>query len=225
MAWAGRLGRDPRGGSPAGRPRGRRRARRSARSTLHLPFEVGDYVDFYASRTTPPTSGGSSGPTTSRCCPTGGTCRSATTAGPAPSSPPARRRPADGQRKRRPTTPRCSGQRPARHRGRARLRRRRRPTLGTPVPRRTSPTHVFGVVGLNDWSARDIQAWEYVPLGPVPRQVVRHVDLALGHARSRRSTPPGSTCPGQDPRRSPYLRPDAPAAWTSTSRSCSTARS
>jgi fumarylacetoacetase len=26
--------------------------------------------------------------------------------------------------------------------------------------------HVFGAVGLNDWSARDIQAWEYVPLGP-----------------------------------------------------------
>ena len=26
--------------------------------------------------------------------------------------------------------------------------------------------HVFGVVLLNDWSARDIQAWEYVPLGP-----------------------------------------------------------
>ena len=26
--------------------------------------------------------------------------------------------------------------------------------------------HIFGVVLLNDWSARDIQAWEYVPLGP-----------------------------------------------------------
>jgi fumarylacetoacetase len=26
--------------------------------------------------------------------------------------------------------------------------------------------HVFGVLGLNDWSARDIQAWEYLPLGP-----------------------------------------------------------
>ncbi len=26
--------------------------------------------------------------------------------------------------------------------------------------------HVFGVLPLNDWSARDIQAWEYVPLGP-----------------------------------------------------------
>ena len=29
-----------------------------------------------------------------------------------------------------------------------------------------APDHVFGVVLLNDWSARDIQAWEYVPLGP-----------------------------------------------------------
>ena len=25
---------------------------------------------------------------------------------------------------------------------------------------------IFGVVVMNDWSARDIQAWEYVPLGP-----------------------------------------------------------
>jgi fumarylacetoacetase len=29
-----------------------------------------------------------------------------------------------------------------------------------------APHHLFGVVLLNDWSARDIQAWEYVPLGP-----------------------------------------------------------
>jgi fumarylacetoacetase len=29
-----------------------------------------------------------------------------------------------------------------------------------------APDHVFGAVLLNDWSARDIQAWEYVPLGP-----------------------------------------------------------
>ena len=26
--------------------------------------------------------------------------------------------------------------------------------------------HVFGAVLVNDWSARDLQAWEYVPLGP-----------------------------------------------------------
>jgi fumarylacetoacetase len=38
--------------------------------------------------------------------------------------------------------------------------------LGTPVPIGDFAAHVFGVVLLNDWSARDIQAWEYVPLGP-----------------------------------------------------------
>jgi fumarylacetoacetase len=35
-----------------------------------------------------------------------------------------------------------------------------------PVPVADFAEHVFGVVLLNDWSARDIQAWEYVPLGP-----------------------------------------------------------
>jgi fumarylacetoacetase len=35
-----------------------------------------------------------------------------------------------------------------------------------PVPLSAFAEHVFGVVLLNDWSARDIQAWEYVPLGP-----------------------------------------------------------
>ncbi|MEV1146404.1 fumarylacetoacetate hydrolase family protein, partial [Micromonospora sp. NPDC049799] len=32
--------------------------------------------------------------------------------------------------------------------------------------RRGFADHVFGVVLVNDWSARDIQAWEYQPLGP-----------------------------------------------------------
>jgi fumarylacetoacetase len=38
--------------------------------------------------------------------------------------------------------------------------------LGEPVPIADFAEHVFGVCLLNDWSARDIQAWEYVPLGP-----------------------------------------------------------
>ncbi|HEY4603375.1 MAG TPA: fumarylacetoacetase, partial [Blastococcus sp.] len=38
--------------------------------------------------------------------------------------------------------------------------------LGRPVPVGAFPDHVFGVCLLNDWSARDIQSWEYVPLGP-----------------------------------------------------------
>ena len=33
-------------------------------------------------------------------------------------------------------------------------------------PSRTRASHLFGVCLLNDWSARDIQAWEYQPLGP-----------------------------------------------------------
>ncbi|KAE8154798.1 hypothetical protein BDV25DRAFT_82380 [Aspergillus avenaceus] len=38
--------------------------------------------------------------------------------------------------------------------------------LGHPVSINNAEDHIFGVVLMNDWSARDIQAWEYVPLGP-----------------------------------------------------------
>ena len=38
--------------------------------------------------------------------------------------------------------------------------------LGSPVPMDRAEDHLFGVTLLNDWSARDIQGWEYQPLGP-----------------------------------------------------------
>lgn len=38
--------------------------------------------------------------------------------------------------------------------------------LGEPINIDSAEEHVFGMVLLNDWSARDIQAWEYQPLGP-----------------------------------------------------------
>jgi fumarylacetoacetase len=38
--------------------------------------------------------------------------------------------------------------------------------LGSPIPIREAADHVAGFCLLNDWSARDIQAWEYQPLGP-----------------------------------------------------------
>ncbi|KAF2145505.1 uncharacterized protein K452DRAFT_264588 [Aplosporella prunicola CBS 121167] len=38
--------------------------------------------------------------------------------------------------------------------------------LGEPIPIDEAEHCLFGVVLMNDWSARDIQAWEYVPLGP-----------------------------------------------------------
>lgn len=37
---------------------------------------------------------------------------------------------------------------------------------GVPIPIDKAEENLFGVVLINDWSARDIQAWEYVPLGP-----------------------------------------------------------
>ena len=37
--------------------------------------------------------------------------------------------------------------------------------MGERIPIQDAKSHIFGVVLMNDWSARDIQAWEYVPLG------------------------------------------------------------
>jgi len=38
--------------------------------------------------------------------------------------------------------------------------------LGTSIPLREAEDHIFGLCLLNDWSARDLQGWEYQPLGP-----------------------------------------------------------
>ena len=39
-------------------------------------------------------------------------------------------------------------------------------TLGVPVPINQAEAHLFGLCLVNDWSARDVQSWEYQPLGP-----------------------------------------------------------
>jgi fumarylacetoacetase len=38
--------------------------------------------------------------------------------------------------------------------------------LGHPIPAGRAFDHIFGLAMVNDWSARDIQKWEYQPLGP-----------------------------------------------------------
>jgi fumarylacetoacetase len=38
--------------------------------------------------------------------------------------------------------------------------------IGTPIPLADAENHIFGLCLLNDWSARDLQGWEYQPLGP-----------------------------------------------------------
>jgi fumarylacetoacetase len=82
--------------------------------------------------------------------------------------------------------------------------------LGAPIPVDAFAEHVFGAVLVNDWSARDLQAWEYVPLGPhLGKSFATSVSpwvvplLALEAARI--------PLPGQgDPRPLPYLRASAP---------------
>jgi fumarylacetoacetase len=84
--------------------------------------------------------------------------------------------------------------------------------LGTPVAVDAFADHVFGVVGLNDWSARDIQAWEYVPLGPfLGKSFATSISAwvtpleALETARV--------DLPGQDPEPLDYLRVGAGAGY------------
>ncbi|MFI9030650.1 fumarylacetoacetase [Streptomyces sp. NPDC053560] len=81
--------------------------------------------------------------------------------------------------------------------------------LGTPVSVADFADHVFGVVLVNDWSARDIQAWEYVPLGPfLGKSFATSVSpwvVPLDALAAARVAPPA-----QDPEPLPYLREDEP---------------
>ena len=78
---------------------------------------------------------------------------------------------------------------------------------GTPVGLDAFAEHVFGVVLLNDWSARDLQAWEYVPLGPFlgksfATSISAWVLPLAALEAARRPLPP------QDPPLLPYLQGD-----------------
>jgi fumarylacetoacetase len=77
--------------------------------------------------------------------------------------------------------------------------------LGEPVPLERALDHVFGMVLVNDWSARDIQAWEYQPLGPfLGKSFATSVSpwvVPLTELDGRRA----STAP-QEPEPLPYLR-------------------
>lgn len=73
--------------------------------------------------------------------------------------------------------------------------------LGIPIPIDQVEDHLFGVCLLNDWSARDIQSWEYQPLGPF---------LAKSFATS--ISPWVVTLDALDPYRRPHSRPDGDPA-------------
>jgi len=182
-------------------------------ATLHLPFEVADYVDFYSSlehatnlgRLFRP--GGDPLLPNWRHLPVGyhGRAGTVVVGGTPVVRPSGQSKPADADEPRFGPSRRLDIELelgfvvgvPSR--------------LGEPVPADRVAEHVFGVVLVNDWSARDIQAWEYQPLGPF-----------LGKSFATSISPwvvplaalepfriPG---PAQEPAVLPYLQRSEPAA-------------
>jgi fumarylacetoacetase len=83
--------------------------------------------------------------------------------------------------------------------------------LGTPIPIGAAAGHIAGLCLLNDWSARDFQAWEYQPLGPFLAKnfqttISPWVITAEALAPFRIAQP---ARPGGDPRPLAYLWDDA----------------
>ena len=77
--------------------------------------------------------------------------------------------------------------------------------LGTPVNVQQAEDHIFGVALFNDWSARDIQKWEYVPLGPFLGKSFAST-MSPWITPLEALEPARITSPQQDPQPLPYLQ-------------------
>ncbi|MEU8815955.1 fumarylacetoacetate hydrolase family protein [Actinoplanes sp. NPDC048796] len=182
--------------------------------TMHLPFEVADYTDFYSSeahalnvgRILRPSSPGL--PPQWRHLPIGYHGRSSTVV-------------VSGTPIRRPYGQLAAGSYGATRR--LDVEAEVGFVVGTPGRRITTGSfedHVFGIVLVNDWSARDLQAWEYRPLGPfLGKSFATSVSPWVVPLSVLAPVP----APAQDPEPLDYLRPAGPAydlklsiAWNGT---------
>ena len=175
--------------------------------TLHLPFEVADYVDFYSSQAHAENVGrifrpGSEAlPANWKHLPIGYHGRAGTVA-------------VSGTPVRRPQGQRLEGGVPVfgpstRLDIEAELGFVVGAPSDRPVPVGAFADHVFGVCLLNDWSARDLQAWEYVPLGPfLGKSFLTSISpwvVPLAALEAARVSPPA-----RDPEPLPYLEDGEP---------------
>ena len=84
--------------------------------------------------------------------------------------------------------------------------------LGEPIALADAERHVFGICLVNDWSARDLQAWEYVPLGPfLGKSFATSVSpwvVPMEALESARTHPPERDVPLL-----PYLDDDGAQPW------------
>ena len=80
------------------------------------------------------------------------------------------------------------------------------------MPTAAFEDHVFGVTPLNDWSARDIQAWEYVPLGPfLGKSFATSISAWVTPLEALRGA--RTDLPGQDPAPLDYLEVEDGAGY------------
>ena len=80
--------------------------------------------------------------------------------------------------------------------------------MGEPIPVEEAAEHLFGFVLVNDWSARDIQSFEYVPLGPfLGKSFATSISPWVVPLEALATVPP----PAQDPVPHDYLRPPGDA--------------
>jgi fumarylacetoacetase len=182
--------------------------------TLHLPFAVGDYVDFYCSLDHASNVGRLFRPDAEpllpnwRHLPVGyhGRAGTVVVSGTPVRRPHGQRKPADADTPVFGPTTRLDIEaelgfvvgRPSER--------------GASVPTTAFADHVFGVVGLNDWSARDIQGWEYVPLGPfLGKSFATSVSAWVTPLAALE--PARVDLPGQEPAPLPYLAVGARAGY------------
>jgi fumarylacetoacetase len=84
--------------------------------------------------------------------------------------------------------------------------------LGEPIPIAEARDHIFGMVLVNDWSARDVQKWEYVPLGPF---LAKNFGTSISPwvVTLDALEPFRTSGPVQDPQPLPYLQIAGPRAF------------
>ena len=76
--------------------------------------------------------------------------------------------------------------------------------IGQPIAVDAATDHIFGMVLLNDWSARDIQKWEYVPLGPFNAKTFAS-EVSPWIVTMDALAPFKTACPTQEPKPLAYL--------------------
>ena len=179
-----------------------------ADASMHLPVDIGDYVGFYSSLDTQQTLASCFVQTMSPCCPTGGISRSVITGAHRRGSwtarqsfgPSGQRKPPNGDPVFGPTERLDIELEVGFITGRS-------GPPGTPIAVEDAEDHIFGLVLVNDWSARDIQAWEYRPLGPFLGKSFA-TSISPWVVPLQALAPYRVAAPIQDPPALPYLRVD-----------------